>query len=50
SNRKVREKNYYVVSGFFATEKGLGMVGRMSERTVVNVARRGGLTPILAIK
>lgn len=48
--RKVRQKNYYVVSGFFATEKGLGMVGRMSERTVVNVARRGGLTPILAIK
>lgn len=47
---KVRKKNYYVVSGFFATEKGLGMVGRMSERTIVNVARRGGLTPILLMK
>ncbi|MBI4115773.1 MAG: hypothetical protein HY447_04260 [Candidatus Omnitrophica bacterium] len=48
--RKTKEKNLYVVSGFFATEKGLGIVGRMSERTVVNVARRGGLTPILLIK
>ncbi len=48
--KKARLKNYYVVSGFFATEKGLGMVGRMSERTIVNVARRGGLTPILLIK
>ncbi|MBI3999060.1 MAG: hypothetical protein HY351_00445 [Candidatus Omnitrophica bacterium] len=47
---KVRKKNYYVVSGFFATEKGLGMVGRMSERMIVNVARRGGLTPILLIR
>jgi len=44
------EKDLYVVSGFFATEKGMGIVGRMSERTVVNVARRGGLTPILQIK
>jgi len=42
-------KDLYVVSGFFATDKGLGIVGRMSERTVVNVARRGGLTPILLI-
>ena len=42
-----REKDLYVVSGFFATKKGMGIVGRMSERTVVNVARRGGLTPIL---
>ena len=49
-DRKIRQKNYYVVSGFFATEKGLGMVGRMSERTIVNVARRGGLTPILLMK
>lgn len=46
----VREKDLYVVSGFFATEKGMGIVGRMSEKTVVNVARRGGLTPILLIK
>jgi hypothetical protein len=45
-----REKDLYVVSGFFATEKGLGIVGRMSERAVVNVARRGGLTPILLLK
>lgn len=43
-------KDLYVVSGFFATEKGLGIVGRMSERKVVNVARRGGLTPILLIR
>lgn len=48
--KKVREKDLYVVSGFFAAEKGLGIVGRMSERTVVNVARRGGLSPILQIR
>lgn len=48
--KKTREKDLYVVSGFFATEKGLGIVGRMSERTVVNVARRGGLTPILLLR
>lgn len=46
----VKERELYVVSGLFATEKGLGVVGRMSERTVVNVARRGGLTPILIIR
>ncbi len=46
----VREKELYVVSGFFATDKGMGIVGRMSERKVVNVARRGGLTPILLVK
>lgn len=48
--RKIEEKELYVVSGFFATEKGLGVVGRMSERKIVNVARQGGLTPILLIK
>jgi uncharacterized circularly permuted ATP-grasp superfamily protein len=49
-DRKVSEHDYYVVSGFFATEKGLGIVGRMSENKIVNVAQRGGLTPILTIK
>lgn len=49
-DRKVSEHEYYVVSGFFATEKGLGIVGRMSENKIVNVAQRGGLTPILLIK
>jgi hypothetical protein len=44
-----KERDLYIVSGFFATERGLGIVGRMSERAVVNVARRGGLTPILMI-
>ena len=47
--KSAQKKDYYVVSGFFATEKGIGIVGRMSERTVVNVARQGGLTPILFI-
>lgn len=45
----IKERELYVVSGFFSTEKGLGIVGRMSERTVVNVARRGGLTPVLLL-
>ena len=44
---RARQKDLYVVSGFFASPEGLGIVGRMSERKVVNVARRGGLTPIL---
>ena len=48
--RGALERELFVVSGFFATEKGMGTVGRMSERTVVNVARRGGLTPILLIR
>ena len=48
--KKTSEKDLFVVSGFFATSKGLGIVGRMSERAVVNVARRGGLTPILLIR
>ena len=48
--KKPSEKDLFVVSGFFATPKGLGIVGRMSERAVVNVARRGGLTPILLIR
>ena len=47
--KSAQEKDYYVVSGFFATGKGIGIVGRMSERTVVNVARQGGLTPILFV-
>lgn len=48
--KKVHNKEFYVVSGFFATPEGLAIVGRMSEKTVVNVARRGGLTPILLIR
>jgi hypothetical protein len=48
--KKARERNLYVVSGFLATERGLGIVGRMSELTVVNVAQRGGLTPILLVQ
>lgn len=47
--KKVCERDLYVVSGFFATDKGLGIVGRMSEHAIVNVAQRGGLTPILLI-
>ena len=49
-DKKVSEHEYYVVSGFFATQKGLGIVGRMSENKIVNVAQRGGLTPILLMK
>ncbi len=48
--RNPKARDLYVVSGFFSTPKGLGIVGRMSELKIVNVARRGGLTPILVIK
>ncbi len=42
-----RDVPLYVVSGFYATSRGLGVVGRVARNRVVNVAAGGGLSPIL---
>jgi carboxypeptidase Taq len=38
---------FYAVMGFAATENGLGTMCRVSQKQVVNVARRGGLAAVL---
>jgi carboxypeptidase Taq len=38
---------YYSVMGFAATENGLGILCRVSQKQVVNVAQRGGLAAVL---
>jgi hypothetical protein len=40
---KVRVEPFYVVMGFAPTEYGVALVGRASQKQVVNVAQRGGL-------
>lgn len=42
-------EEFYVVVGFLATPRGLGILGRCSKRRVVNVAQQGGLTAILRL-
>ena len=44
------EDEYYVVSGFISTPDGLGILGRVSKRKVVNVARQGGISALLVRK
>ena len=43
----VRWTTRYVVSGFFFSSSGIGLVGRFSGLPVVNVSRGGGLIPAL---
>jgi carboxypeptidase Taq len=38
---------FYAVMGFAATDHGLGIICRVSQKQVVNVAQRGGLAPVL---
>lgn len=40
-------EEFYVVCGFLATQRGLGILGRASKRRVVNVGQRGGLTGVV---
>jgi hypothetical protein len=42
-------EEYYVVCGFLATARGVGILGRASKKRVVNVGQRGGLTAILVL-
>lgn len=44
-----RETELYIASGFFAAKSGLGIVGRVARDPIVNVARGGGLSPILLV-
>lgn len=39
----------YVVCGFLATQRGVGILGRASKKRVVNVSQKGGLTGILVL-
>ncbi len=42
-------EEFYVVCGFLATQRGLGILGRASKKRVVNVGQKGGLTGILVL-
>jgi carboxypeptidase Taq len=44
---RVHEEPFYVVMGFAPTEGGLGVLCRVSQKQVVNVAQRGGLAAVL---
>ena len=44
---RVFSEPYYTVMGFAATENGLGILCRVSQKQVVNVAQRGGLAAVL---
>jgi carboxypeptidase Taq len=46
-NGHVHEEPFYSVMGFAATDDGLGMLCRVSQKRVVNVAQRGGLAAVL---
>ena len=41
---------FYTVMGFAATEHGLGVMCRVSQRQVVNVAQRGGIAAVLVAR
>ena len=47
ADHHVRQEPRSVVSGFFFTSSGIGVVGRFSSRPVVNVSQGGGLIPAL---
>jgi carboxypeptidase Taq len=47
---KVFGEPFYTVMGFSATDNGLGILCRVSQKQVVNVAQRGGLAPILVAR
>lgn len=44
---KVRVEPFFVVMGFAPTKYGVGILGRASQKMVVNVAQRGGLCAVL---
>lgn len=44
---RVFEEPFYSVMGFASTENGLGILCRVSQKQVVNVAQHGGLAPVL---
>ena len=44
---RTHEEPFYAVMGFAATDHGLGIIARVSQKQVVNVAQRGGLAAVL---
>lgn len=42
-------EEFYVVCGFLATPRGVGILGRASKKRVVNVGQKGGMTGILVL-
>lgn len=46
-DRRVFGEPFYAVMGFAATENGLGILCRVSQKQVVNVAQHGGLAAVL---
>ena len=42
-------EEFYVVCGFLATPRGVGILGRASKKRVVNVGQQGGLTAVLVL-
>jgi hypothetical protein len=42
-------EEFYVVCGFLATPRGIGILGRASKKRVVNVSQKGGMTGILVL-
>ena len=47
ANGLFAEESFYTVMGFAATDHGLGVLCRVSQRQVVNVAQRGGVAAVL---
>jgi len=45
----VGREDYYGTCGFVVTAKDIGLVGRSSRKSVVNVAQQGGMTAVLMI-
>ena len=46
-NGRRHDEPFYAVMGFAPTDHGLGIVCRVSQKQVVNVAQHGGLAPVL---
>jgi carboxypeptidase Taq len=44
---RAHDEPFYAVMGFAPTDHGLGIICRVSQKQVVNVAQRGGLAPVL---
>ena len=44
---RTHDEPFYAVMGFAPTDHGLGIICRVSQKQVVNVAQRGGLAPVL---
>lgn len=49
SGRRVASEPFYVVMGFAPTENGLGVMCRVSQKQVVNVAQHGGMAAVLLV-